>query len=474
MENQTDKKTDKKTDKVDNQRRVSKYYNMINSTKAFKVTKRMLPIAEELFFLGVPLFTDSIPTAAVDVNEFGEVTYLWNPDFFDKNMTQGYYSSVLPTGYFISLHEALHIVLGHIFRKGDRNHKLWNYACDLVINEALFDLTHSWSSWSSSSWGNYYRSYGSGVDTPKDILRADQFGLNTKQVLEMSAEEVYDYLISQGYGGGKGDGSGGGGDKKDGQGGGGGSSDDEMNKRQGNTGDHDNWDEISDNIDSEVVDARNNEVFSGYSDSSNSQTWGNMAAGEIFKFGRINKEVDWDQVLFDHFASKIGGPPQSEEKWAPPNRRLSSFYPDILLPVEHREIGKKIIKILVAIDTSGSINNEQLQGFVNVVAALPEDRTEVTVVYFDTTYYDGDWNEFKKGKITIQGHGGTAFRAITDKITNMDQYPDQVLVLTDGGASSIYIEEEKRDRWVWVLTRTGSDWNIKRSGGKIIKINNIV
>lgn len=481
--------TKKKESQKTNQQRVTSYYNLINSTGAFNTVKRMLPIAEEMFFLGVPQFTESIPTAGVDVDEDGEVTYLWNPSFFDTNMdytkNYNYYSYNLPEAYFIALHEALHIVLNHIFRKEDRNHKLWNYACDIVINEALFDMTHT-----KNYYGSYYHGSARGINTPKEILRAEQFGLTTDQVLEMSAEQVYDHLIKEGYGSGQGqsgdgeagmdgqDGSGGQpGDQNSNNSGGGDEENDdeeEREKKQSQTGTHDNWDEISDNVNQDVVDARNNEVFSDYSDSSNSETWGSLAAGEIFKFGRINKEVDWDKVLFDHLASKIGGPPQSEEKWAPANRRLQTFYPNVLLPVEHREIGKKIIKILVAIDTSGSISNKQLQGFIDVVSSLPEDRTEVEVIYFDTQYYDGDWEEFKNGKITIQGRGGTAFRAIQSKIQDMEEYPDEVLVLTDGGATSILISEEKKDRWVWVLTRKGRDWSVNASGGKVIKINNIV
>jgi len=455
------------------QQRISKYYNLINGTRAFKTTQRLLPIAEELFFLGVPQFVENIPTACVSIDENGEVVYLWNPSFFDKLIKDydSYYSHNLPSLYFVALHEALHIVLGHIFRGEGKNSKLWNYACDIVINEALFAMTHR-------SWGLHYATYTDGVDMPKEILRANQFGLTTKQVLEMSAEEVYNYLISQGYDtnqSGQGESSdqsesGGSGGSENGENGENG----DREEKQAKTGNHDNWDEIADNVNSEVVDARNNEVFGDYSDASTSDTWGNLAAGEIFKFGKINKSVDWDQVLFDHLASKVGGPPQIEEKWAPANRRLQSFYPNVLLPVEHREIGKKIIKILVAIDTSGSISNKQLQGFINVVAAVPDDRTEVEVIYFDTQYYDGDWDEFKKGKINIQGRGGTAFNAILSKLNTMAQYPDEVLVFTDGDAYNISIPKEKQERWVWILTRTGREYYIKKSGGKIIKINNIM
>ena len=45
------------------------------------------------------------------------------------------------------LHELLHNVLGHSYRRGDRNHKLWNMACDYVINAILKEMGYYIPDW---------------------------------------------------------------------------------------------------------------------------------------------------------------------------------------------------------------------------------------------------------------------------------------------------------------------------------------
>jgi len=57
----------------------------------------------------------------------------YNPKFVDDH-TDEEIEGVL-------IHEALHVIFGHPFRKGNRNHKLWNVACDYAINNYLrYDL----------------------------------------------------------------------------------------------------------------------------------------------------------------------------------------------------------------------------------------------------------------------------------------------------------------------------------------------
>ena len=34
-------------------------------------------------------------------------------------------------------HECMHVAYGHHLRKGDRDHSIWNQACDYAINEGL-------------------------------------------------------------------------------------------------------------------------------------------------------------------------------------------------------------------------------------------------------------------------------------------------------------------------------------------------
>lgn len=65
--------------------------------------------------------TDSIPTAATD-----GLRILYNPDFVEKQGKEELFG--------LTLHEALHIILEHMWRRGDRDPKLWNYANDAIIN----------------------------------------------------------------------------------------------------------------------------------------------------------------------------------------------------------------------------------------------------------------------------------------------------------------------------------------------------
>ena len=65
-----------------------------------------------------------IPTAATN----GE-WIRFNPDFMDKCDDQQLFG--------LALHEALHIVLMHVWRRGDRDPSVWNYANDAIINSYI-------------------------------------------------------------------------------------------------------------------------------------------------------------------------------------------------------------------------------------------------------------------------------------------------------------------------------------------------
>lgn len=442
-----------------NKERYVKYYKMVDSNKAFKAAQRAFPIAKQAFFLGEPYFTDEIDTAAVTMDNKGHVTLMWNPDFFDDNIKpiNTYYTQILPAVFFITLHEALHIILGHPHRCEERDFKTWNYACDIVINEMLNIAIRN-------SYGYYYK-----IDMPKSILRAEQFGLEINNVLTMSAEEVYDLIVE----GGAGVGDSGGRIPSKVQGYGKNGYPDGKNitpeEAMAGTGTHDNWDDLVDEVGEDVVETLKETVFSKIK----SKAWGNSPAGELLKYGKIVPlGFDWDQILLDYLAAVIGGPPKIQEKWAPPNRRLIGYYPQVLLPADHT-IEKKIINILVAIDSSGSVSNYQLEKFIRLIAGIPEDRTQPTVISFDYDYYDLDWDSFKSNQVptNVYGRGGTRFKAITEKIEEMDKYPDQVIVLTDGWAEYMKLTEEEKVRWVWVITANGSTKVPDRAGCKSIKIN---
>ena len=83
----------------------------------------------------------------------------------------------------IMLHEVAHILFGHPLRRGDRNHKLWNKACDLAINSHLQP---------------YYEALGVMHHLTGDGIAAGLFPRHGKYVHlpgNMSAEWYYEQLI---------------------------------------------------------------------------------------------------------------------------------------------------------------------------------------------------------------------------------------------------------------------------------------
>jgi predicted metal-dependent peptidase len=102
-----------------------------------------------------------IPTMSTD----GKFLY-YNPEFVTKQTDDHLYG--------IHAHEDAHIFLGHHLqrRMGDRDHTMWNVACDLAINNLLVK---------------------SGYELPKEALFAGK-GPFAKFPKEASAEEYYELL----------------------------------------------------------------------------------------------------------------------------------------------------------------------------------------------------------------------------------------------------------------------------------------
>lgn len=101
-----------------------------NIPKIEKAQSRML--FKHMFFAAVIVATTMVETktkckrAATDM-----VRVYWNPDFFDTIDTK--------VVMFVLAHEIFHIILKHGLRQGGREHKLWNIACDHVINLHLLE-----------------------------------------------------------------------------------------------------------------------------------------------------------------------------------------------------------------------------------------------------------------------------------------------------------------------------------------------
>ena len=445
--------------------RIKKYYeylfNMNNGKPYYTIApsawllslERMqgLPVLKALMEIGTPEIVDDeeCPTAAIGINA-GHIIYQFGRNFYDQSInsktTYGKirYSSYpkYPTIVFIAMHEVLHYILAHISGRGDgKNHMVWNIATDMVINELLI----------RANLDNI-------MEIPKNIILAKDFKIN--KIAKKSSEEVYEELM----------------EKMENLA----QIQNVIQEAQGRiaaTGSHDNWNDLE----GKTPNAEEaGEIYKEIINRNESQDWG-VIAGNAISYINVHKEknIPWDKILFETLASHIIGVVQTEEQWAPPNRRLQNYYPNIILPSEHNRIDEsKLLRLMVAIDCSGSISDALLQKLANAVCSLPEDKIhEPIIVCFDTRVYRMDYNDFKNNKsVKFTGRGGTEFQPIYAWANQHEQREkskiDQIVVLTDGYASRPSIPYAQQHKWVWVITPNGTT-HAATGIGKIIQVNKI-
>lgn len=275
-------------------------------------------------------------------------------------------------------HETLHCVMKHMLRRGERDPKKWNWACDYAINGLLEnDLPRLRMSWT--------------LFDPK--LYADGKG---------QAETIYNLMpddYDKGGGGSPGDGSG-----------------------------HGAFDEIRDMPGSPAERAEEEAVWSVR------VAQAAAAAKACGKFGphmqqfvdqMLNPKVPWEMVL-RRFCTR---PVRDQRSYARPARR--HLWRGDYLPGRS---GVGMGDIMVAVDLSGSISQTELNRFVAELRGIKEDANpaNIHVVYF--SHYVSKHEVFSADEeldIHPEGGGGTAFSPIWAFAEANSIQPECCVVLTD-------------------------------------------
>ncbi len=111
--------------------------------------------------------------------------------------------------------------------------------------------------------------------------------------------------------------------------------------------------------------------------------------------------------------------------------------------------------IVVAIDTSGSIDEEEIQEFITEVDAIKSQvRARVTLLTCDSELNYGcpwtfePWDEFKFD-VEIRGGGGTNFRPVFEWVDALDNAPGLVIYFTD--AEGMFPEAEPDYPVSWLV-----------------------
>lgn len=192
------------------------------------------------------------------------------------------------------------------------------------------------------------------------------------------------------------------------------------------------------------------------------EQYGNNSVGNVPSHLRglltslLNKSVpalDWKAAL-RRFGSRCAN---TETKMTrnKPNPR----YPDsATIKIRRKE------KIAVAIDTSGSVSNSELNDFFDQIDYISKTGVKIEIIECDSRI--GRVYEYKDrkqvGKIT--GGGGTCAQPVLDLINSDNKY-NSVVYFTDGG---LFDSQKKKGLKpvLWIITSNGTD-QFKFDGPKI-------
>lgn len=246
-------------------------------------------------------------------------------------------------------HEVLHVVLLHHLRRGKRDHRKWNCACDYAINPIVNEQL-------SKIAGGVKCQLPSGA-----LISSEFFG--------MSAEEIYNKLPD------------------------------------GQSGD-DGFDIVMDGAkgksQSEIA-AEEGRIKAAIQNAAQLARKAGQMSGSLERLieAVCEPKASWRQVLMEYISEKAS----TDYNWAKPSQRMLSQF-GIVYPTLD---GEKLGNIVVLVDSSGSCYSDQDQFASEISDILSAYDCSVDVIYHDTKVQAVDHYESDDLPIVLRpkGFGGT-------------------------------------------------------------------
>jgi predicted metal-dependent peptidase len=307
---------------------------------------------------------------------------------------------------FVVLHENLHKAFRHLttWRKlHDENHSLANAACDYVIKLKLKDLDPS----------EKFIAMPRFKDGP---MKGKIMGLVDEKYRGMHAKQVFELLKEE---------------QKEG-GGGGGDEDSE-----GGFDEHD-WDGAKEmtevekkELEREIDQAIRQGVMAH-------QKIAGTNAGGIDRdlLDLLEPKVNWREMLREFVKSTCHA--KDTSSWRRVNRRflsMGTYMPSL--------IGEKVGHLVIAVDTSGSVGQEELSEFLTEVRGIAEEvkPSQVDLIYWDSEVAAHE--EYTENMVSDiinstkpKGGGGTSPSCVSEYLKQKAIEPECIIVLTDGYVGS--------------------------------------
>ncbi len=364
-----------------------------------------------------------------------------NPDWF-MTLPEATRKTVL-------LHEVWHTARLHRVREEDREHDIWNQACDFAINMALDQDGYTFD----------------GID---NICLDRRF-------TDKAEEEIYQILMqesqnqkSNGGGSGKGKSQGQSSGSSNGGGNNGEDSEQDDNSLNNDMSNEQPQDQDGQSIpQQEVTQQMVNSIVNAMEQAKQA---GGQQAGSIP--GSVTEFIDkfltpiipWTKVLQDFFTALCD---EQDYTWKRPNRR----YQDMYMPsLQDDEEGLE--HLMYFIDTSGSISDAQIKRVNSEIKYIQEQirPRKLTLVQFDCAIQDIKEYELDDpfDYVEIHGRGGTNLDPVKEMI---DKYKPTAAVIFSDLECAPMDEPECKCPVVWIGVDTSSSWSHTPSFGKLIEIN---
>lgn len=407
----------------------------VRRLKKAKITVMRSPLFalwSGVMMVGTTEVRDDIPTAATNGRD----------EYYGRGLIKLLNDKMLA---FVVLHENGHKMLRQltIWKKlFDINPKIANIACDHVVNLMLLEADPNETV----------------IEFPK--IDGKPIGHADKRFTNWNAKRIFDTLLEEEDKNGGSGGGGGGGRGEDSEGAGGSPFEDGFDEHDWQ-GAKDMTAEEKRELERELDEAiRNGQM-------AHQRMNGNKAGSMSRELGDLlAPKIDWREALAEFVRSMCNA--NDTSSWRRVNRRF--LHSGIYMP---SMIGERVERIVVGVDTSGSIAGAELSRFLSEVKAVADN---VRPEFLDLYYWDAQvasHEAYDEGNMSTlvastkpKGGGGTDPRCLMDLLNKERAQPDCIIMLTDG-----YVPAWGDD-WpapiLWVVCNGN---NTSATSGKTVHIN---
>ncbi len=330
--------------------------------------------------------------------------FYFNPGFIE-NLS-------LAQTQFVLAHEAMHCAMGHPHRRNHRVKRRWDVACDHAVNLILIEEGLKPPLHGILADQNYMTLSAEEIyplipeDTPEESFDQHLFDSDNESGASPDENERQDDPDA-GEAGGQG---------KEGQ--------SEAEEKQGSGSQ-------ASQKPNELSPAEREELAEQWKNRLAAAAQAARQAGKLSQSmmrwvdGLLAPSLPWRALLARFFAVNQ----RDDYSWRRPSRREG----DALLP----RLSSEGIEVVAAIDTSGSISDDELRQFVTELDALKgQVRARVTLLACDNHVADAAPWEFEPWDTMqlpseLSGGGGTDFRPVFDWVEQENRSPNMLVYFTD-------------------------------------------